>query len=131
MFHVEHHQSGRFAGRPLLSRWEPVRRRTEPQIERAERLFAERGGPTILGARFVGALRAIAPLVAGIERMRFRTFLVWNVVASIAWATLTVSLGYFVGERIASVVDRAGWVISAVVLVVVGGWWVLRRRRRR
>ncbi len=120
---------GRFAGRPLLCRWEPIRRRVAPKIEHAERQFAERGGALIFFARFVGALRAIAPLVAGIERMPFRRFLAWNVAASVCWATLTVTLGYAFGDEIASFVDRGGWVVSIVALAVIAGWWLWRRRR--
>lgn len=120
---------GRFAGRPLLCRWEPVRRRMGPKIERAGKLFERRGGPTVFFARFVGALRAIAPLVAGIERMRFPTFLAWNAAASVVWATTTVSLGWFLGDRIAAVVDRGGWGVSAIVLVAAAVWWWRRHRR--
>lgn len=122
---------GRFAGRPLLCRWEPVRRRMAPKIERAEAQFAERGGAVVFFARFVGALRAIAPLVAGIERMPFGRFFAWNVAASIVWASLTVSLGYAFGDDIASFVDRGGWIVSVLVLAALGGWWLWRRRRRR
>ena len=122
---------GRVAGRPLLCRWEPVRRRMEPKIDRAEAQFAERGGIVVFLGRFVGALRAMVPLVAGIERMPFRRFLLWNIAASTVWASLTVSLGWFFGEDIAAFVDRGGWVVSVVVLAAVAAWWWRRRRRRR
>lgn len=122
---------GRFAGRPLLCRWEPIRRRMSPKIERAEAQFARRGGALVFLARFVGALRAVAPLVAGIEHMPFRRFLAWNVAASIVWASLTVSLGYVFGDEIASFVDRGGWVLSVVIVLGMGAWWLRRRRRGR
>lgn len=120
---------GRFAGRPLLCRWEPVRRRISPKIERAEDQFARRGGALVFLARFVGALRALAPLVAGIEHMPFRRFLAWNVAASIVWASLTVTLGYAFGDEIGSFVDRGGWVLSIVLVLGFVGWWLWRRRR--
>ncbi len=120
---------GRVAGRPLLCRWEPIRRRMEPKIDRAEERFRRRGGGAVFAGRFVGALRAVVPLVAGIERMPFRRFLAWNLAASIVWASVTVSLGWHFGEDIASFVDRGGWVISLVVLTAVAGWWLWRRRR--
>ena len=122
---------GRVAGRPLLCRWEPVRRRMEPKIDRAQDQFAQRGGGVVFLGRFVGALRAVVPLVAGIERMPFRRFLAWNIAASIVWASITVSLGWFFGEDIASFVDRGGWVVSIVVVAALIGWWLWRRRHRR
>jgi len=118
---------GRFAGRPLLCRWDWVRRHTEPSMRRAERVIERWGGQAIFAARFVGMLRAIAPVVAGIERMRFRRFLAWNAGASVVWAALTVSLGYAFGSRIASAIDRAGWVVTLGIAVAVVGFFLARK----
>jgi membrane-associated protein len=120
---------GRYAGRPLLCRWDWIRRHAEPGMARAERFVERRSGQAIFAARFVGAVRAIAPLVAGIERMEFRRFLVWNAAASLAWATLTITLGYLVGEHVASALDRAGWLVSVVAVVALGIVGVRRWRR--
>ena len=121
---------GRRWGRPLLCRYAFVRERMAPKIERAEGWFDDRGGWAVLLGRFVGALRAVVPLAAGIGRMPYRRFLPWNVAASLSWATLTVTLGYVLGERIASLVDRAGWMISLAVAVIAGVWLLVRRSRR-
>lgn len=121
---------GRRWGRPLLCRYPAVRERMEPKLARAESWFDDRGGWAVFFGRFVGALRAVVPLTAGIGRMPYRRFLPWNIAASLAWGGVTVTLGYFVGERIASLVDRAGWAISGVVVVAVLAWFLVRRARR-
>lgn len=122
---------GRRWGRPLLCRYAFVGDRMAPRIDRAEGWFEARGGAAVFFGRFVGALRAVVPLAAGIGRMPYRRFLPWNVAASLVWGGLTVTLGYVVGDQIASVVDRAGWVISGVVLAGALAWFVLSRARRR
>ncbi|MGH9039243.1 MAG: DedA family protein [Acidimicrobiia bacterium] len=66
---------GRTLGRWLIMRWKPVRDRVTPRMKRAESLVERRGGQAIFVARFIGPLRAVAPAVAGIERMPYRTFL--------------------------------------------------------
>jgi membrane protein DedA with SNARE-associated domain len=79
-------------------------------------------------ARWVGALRAVVPFVAGLGRLRVATFVGWNVAASLAWASVVVLLGWGFGERVASVVDRVGLGLSAVVvLALIGAWWWRRR----
>ena len=122
---------GRRWGRPLLCRYAFVRDRMAPKIDRAEEWFQDRGGAAVFLGRFVGALRAVVPLAAGIGQMPYRRFLPWNVAASLAWGSLTVTLGYVLGEHIASFVDRAGWVITAVVLAGALVWFLVSRARRR
>ena len=120
---------GRRFGRPLIGRFRVVRRRIGPVVDDAERHFAEHGGRSVFFARFVGALRAVVPFVAGIARLRLRTFLAWNAAASVLWAGLVISLGALLGEQVAGRVDQVSTVVSVVVLVGLGVWWWRRRHR--
>jgi membrane-associated protein len=122
---------GRRWGLAIVRRWEPVRRRLEPRVERAERYFATRGGAAVFVGRFVGVVRGVVPVVAGTARMPYRRFLPWNVAASIVWTTGVMTAGYLLGRHVESAVARASLVVTALVLVVVGGWWLIARRRRR
>jgi membrane-associated protein len=122
---------GRRWGRPLVDRFELTRRRLGPVIEEAERHFQAHGGLSVFGARWVGALRAVVPFVAGVARLRLRTFLLWNGLASVLWASAVVGLGAALGRPVASVVDRLGAWLSLVVVTVLLLLWFRRRHRRR
>jgi membrane-associated protein len=123
---------GRRYGLRLIRRWEPVRRRLEPSVERARGHFADRGGRAVFFGRFVGALRAVVPFVAGMSAMPLRRFLAWNVAASVVWTSIVVSLGFFVGRHVHDDVDRVSLLFSAVVIGgLVVSWFVRRRRARR
>lgn len=102
-----------------------------PGVERAQSHFDRRGGVTVAIARFVGALRAVVPLVAGAAAMRPRSFLGWAVPAAIVWSAAVASAGYVWGDAIADVIDRAGLAVSAVVVVVIVVLAVRGHRRRR
>ena len=121
---------GRRFGRPLVHRFALARRRFEPVIDEAERHFATHGGRSVFFGRFVGALRAVVPFVAGIARLPLRTFLAWNVAASVLWAGVVVTLGAVLGRSVADRVDQVGTVVSVVVVLALGAWWWRRRRRR-
>ncbi len=121
---------GRKFGLRLIERWDFTRRHLLPKAERAQVYFARRGGVAVFFGRFIGALRAVVPLVAGTARMPFRRFLPWNIAASVCWAGIVVSLGYFAGESIADLIDRLGLWISVVVVALVAAWFGLRRWRR-
>ncbi|MFI7408791.1 DedA family protein [Streptomyces sp. NPDC049627] len=61
--------------------------------------FMERYGPkAIVLARFVPIVRTFAPIVAGAGRMKYRTFLTYNVVGGIAWGTGVTLAGYWLGQ---------------------------------
>ena len=121
---------GRRWGMSLIRRWEPLRRRLEPRVERSREYFARRGGAAVFLGRFVGAVRGVVPAVAGMSAMPYRRFLPWNVLASIVWTIAVVSAGYVLGRNVEKVVSKASLVIALVVGAGVVTWWLLRRRSR-
>jgi membrane-associated protein len=122
---------GRRFGIHLLERWDLTRRRVLPAVQRAEGYFARHGGRAVFAGRWVGALRAMVPVVAGTARMPFPRFLVWNVAASLTWAGTVVTLGYYAGGRVADAVDRVGGWVSVTVIALLVAFWVIGHRRRR
>lgn len=118
-------------GTALLTRWEPIRRHTEKPLERAETHFDKYGGQTVFAGRFVGALRAVVPLVAGTSGMTYRSFVPWNAAASITWVTAMIVLGAAFGEAVAAAVDRFGVALTGLVVLVIVTFYVRYRIRRR
>ena len=71
----------------------------KPQhLRRTEDYFTRHGALTILLTRFLPLLRTFAPFVAGVGRMRYLTFQVYNVAGAIAWSTLFIWGGYLFGN---------------------------------
>jgi membrane protein DedA with SNARE-associated domain len=121
---------GRRWGTSFANRWSWTRRFIAPQLESAQEVLGRRGGVVIFAARWVGALRALVPLVAGAAEVPYRTVLVWDIPAAIGWATAAVCLGWFLGDPVAGVVDDAGKWISIAVVGALVVWFVWRRRAR-
>ena len=120
-------------GRPLLDRYQRffhIRQRT---ITRGERLFQRYGPATIFFARFLFGLRIIAGPLAGVLRMPWRKFAIFNFLGASVWVTVIAFIGYFFGsqwELVVAIVKRANIALIGVfVLAVVLFWW--RRRARR
>jgi membrane-associated protein len=107
----------------------------EGRWQRSEQLVIDRGPLAVFCGRWVGILRAVVPLVAGMSRMPVGRFLVWNVAGAGTWATAVVLVGYFAGnsfERAESWIGSAAGAllaIAVVVLAVVAGHRVYERRR--
>jgi membrane protein DedA with SNARE-associated domain len=112
-----------------------VLRRRQERIDAARATLARRGGPAVLGGRFVAFLRALTPFLAGTSRMRYRRFLAYNAAGGLAWGLGSVLLGYLAGNSYTAVEHTFGraTALVAAALVVAGlvVWSVRRHRRRR
>src|SRR5579863_8691068 len=69
---------GYYGGRPLLVRYQSIFRIRPATLERGEKLFDRYGAATIFFARFVFGMRIIAGPMAGVLRMQWRKFLIFN-----------------------------------------------------
>lgn len=101
-------------------------------LRRTQRFYEKYGAKTIVLARFVPIVRTFAPTVAGVGRMRYRTFLTYNVLGGIGWVVSITLSGYFLGRAIPDIDRYLHWVIGVViiasVLPLLREWWLARRR---
>jgi membrane-associated protein len=63
-----------------------------------QKFYEKHGGKTIIIARFMPAVRAFAPVIAGVGRMGYRRFATFNVIGGLAWVFSMSFLGYFASE---------------------------------
>ncbi len=88
-------------------------------IEKAQAYFDKHGSKTIILARFVPVVRTFAPIVAGVGKMQYRTFVAFNVVGAFIWAVGVTTLGYLLGDRIGpEKIDKYLLPIIAVIIVL-------------
>ena len=88
---------GRHTGPRIFSR--PDSRLFKQEYLRKTRAFYEKhGGKTIIYAQFVPIIRTFAPFVAGVARMPYARFAMFNVIGSIGWVSSMTLLGYWVGD---------------------------------
>ncbi len=102
-------------------------------LERGQKFFAKYGGASIVIGHFLGPLRPIAPVVAGLSGMGGRRFLMWNVAGGAAYAIAMVSVGYFFGAAFnifGPTTTRVGLFAAAVLAILGLLWFVISRLRR-
>jgi len=70
----------------------------QANVEKAQAFFDKHGAKTIVLARFVPIVRTFTPVVAGVSNMKYRTFVIYNIVGGALWAVGVTLLGYFLGQ---------------------------------
>lgn len=118
---------GNSGGRPLLARYQSIFRIQKSTIERGEKLFARYGPATVFFARFVFGMRIIAGPLAGVLRMPWKRFAVFNFLGAVVWVSVISSAGYFFGrhwDKLERGMKRFDIVVAIIVLVIAAFlWW--------
>ena len=121
---------GRKGGRRLLELPGPLENHRQRVLERGEEIFRRHGAKTVFFGRWFSGLRIASAWLAGVNRMPWGTFLVYNALGGIAWAVSVGMLSYWAGhsaDDVLKVVGVGGLGIALVVLCAFGVW---RWRRR-
>ncbi|MZF91043.1 VTT domain-containing protein [Streptomyces sp. SID5643] len=88
---------GKFLGPKLFNRPNSKLFKQE-NLDKAHEFMEKYGPKAIVLARFVPIVRTFAPIVAGAGRMKYRTFLTYNIIGGIAWGTGVTLAGYWLGQ---------------------------------
>jgi membrane-associated protein len=88
----------------------------EENIEKTKNFFVKHGGKTIILARFIPIIRTFAPFVAGIGKMKYIRFFLFNVIGAIVWTISMLTLGYYFGT-IPFVKNNLSLVIIAIIII--------------
>jgi len=90
----------------------------QEHIKKTENFFAKHGAKAIVLARFMPIIRTVAPFVAGIGSMNYRTFLIYNITGAFCWVGFFLFGGYFFGN-IPFVQDNLAHIIYAIVIISI------------
>ena len=114
--------AGRFGGRPFALRFGKYLFLKEHHLDAAEQFFIKHGDKTVFFGRFIAVLRAWAAFLAGVNRMHWPKFLLYNAAGGICWATIMGLFAYFAGKIVGNnftVIERFGQGLGFVALGIV------------
>jgi membrane protein DedA with SNARE-associated domain len=119
---------GRQVGRRVLGAPGPFRRRRQAVLETGEPFFARHGPRAVFFGRWIVGLRTWASWLAGANRMRWRSFALWNAAGGVGWATTVGLLAYALGHAARTAVAVFG-IAGAAAVVFAFAALLLRRSR--
>lgn len=104
---------GRKVG-PTLFRRPDSRLFKQENVQKAHEFFEKHGPKSLVLARFVPIVRTFTPIIAGVSRMNYRTFVIFNVIGGILWGVGVTLLGAALGQ-----VDFVHQNIEAILIGIV------------
>jgi membrane protein DedA with SNARE-associated domain len=125
---------GRRLGREVLTAPGPFRNRRMLLLTVGDRFFERHGGKAVFLGRWVALVRIAAAWLAGINKMKFIHFFLWNAAGGISWAVTFGLVGYFGGKAAAHILTQVGIygaIGLGVIIVAVLVYMRLRERHQR
>jgi membrane protein DedA with SNARE-associated domain len=125
---------GYFLGRPVIVRFGRYVGITSEKLEAADQKFARYRGTLTLFGKFIAGIRVLVPYLAGINRMPFAVFSVYNAVSALVWAGFFIIVGRYVEvawSHYHKVIHQYLLTIIVVAIVVVGIVMVVKVRSRQ
>lgn len=125
------YQIGKAMGQKLFNK-EKVRFFNKKQLIRAHNFYEKHGGKTIFLARFIPVIRTFAPFVAGMGKMRYLRFVIFNIAGAVSWVSLFVAAGYFF-DHIPFVKDNFAYVIffNLTITAIPVTWAFIREKCKK
>src|SRR5436305_749750 len=123
---------GRWGGYRLLRRYGHKVRLDEAKLKVGRLVFARHGGKVVFFGRFVSILRTYAAFLAGVNKMHYRRFLLFNASGGIVWSAIFAFGFYYLGSALSHVRGPVDYALGAAAVVVVIGFvlWVRRNAKR-
>jgi membrane-associated protein len=124
---------GHHGGRPLLARYSSLLHIRPETIDKGEKLFERYGAATVLVARFIAGLRVVAGPLAGVMRMHWRKFALFNFLGAALWVTVISGAGFLFGKhfgRLLEVFKDVNLIVLGVLIVAGGIYWLRRRKSK-
>ncbi|MDP3784829.1 MAG: VTT domain-containing protein [bacterium] len=86
-------------------------------VERARIFYEKHGAKTIVLARFLPIVRTFAPILAGVGKMHYPTFLFYNFMGAVLWTIGLTSLGYYLGTAIPGIERYLIPIVLAIIAI--------------
>ncbi|MBX3163226.1 MAG: VTT domain-containing protein [Bacteroidetes bacterium] len=108
---------GRVAGTKLYARKDSLFFK-QKHVELTNTYYHKYGGNvTLILARFLPVVRTFAPVIAGVIKIDFGKFMLFNIIGALAWIVSLTSIGYFLVQVFPQITDYMGYIFIALIIL--------------
>ena len=105
----------------------------EEKYQKTKDMVSEHTGKALIVGRFSPFTRALAAFLAGIYKIKFTKFIFYSIIGGVSWSTLSVLLGYILGQGFEGAVKYFGRIVFAAIILIILifiSYRMLNRRRQ-
>ena len=121
--------------KPVIDRYGRWLTISWPEVQRAQRWFADHGMAFVLIGRLVPTVRSLVSVPAGLLRLRFRTFFIASLLGTATWTAVLAGAGYQLEENVSEVEQMVGPASNAILVVLAAAYlwrlWTHRHQGRQ
>ena len=100
-------------------------------LERTKKFYEKYGSWAVAMGRFVPVIRTFVPILAGVGRMKWNTFLRFNTLGAILWPSVVMFVGYFFGSQFPAIHQYVMPVIGFLFLItLIPIFWAMFKKRK-
>lgn len=104
----------------------------QENLQRTEAFFERYGKMTFIMQRFIPVIRAFAPLLAGVGKMRYRIFFIFDLAGTILWGGLVTMLGFYLGTAVPNIdTYLLPITLGIVILSLIPTFFAYRKQKPR
>ncbi len=99
-------------------------------LDAGKAFFSRHGGKSVIIGRFIGPIRPVVPMVAGLVHLSMRRFIPLNLAGALIWTTTIISTGAYVGkewQQAEHILSIVGIVLAIVAMAYIGKWFITER----
>jgi membrane-associated protein len=75
------------------------------------------GGKALILGRFLPIIRTFAPILAGVIKIDFKKFMLYNIIGAVAWIGSIASIAYFLGKQFSWIENYIGYIVIGLIVI--------------
>lgn len=107
---------GKKAGETLYKRNDSFFFRKK-HLEMTKAFYKKHGGKTLILGRFIPIIRTFAPIFAGVIKIEFKKFMLYNVIGAAAWIGAIGSVAFYLGKEYPQIENYLGYIFGALIVL--------------
>jgi membrane-associated protein len=107
---------GKTAGEKLYTRENSFLFRKQ-HLTTTQAFYDKHGGKTLILGRFLPIIRTFAPILAGVIKIDFKTFMIYNITGAFAWIGSIASIAYFLGKQFPAIENYIGYIVIGLIVI--------------
>ena len=86
-------------------------------VETTRKYYEKHGGKTLILGRFLPIIRTFAPILAGVIKIEFGKFMLYNVIGAVAWIGSIGTIAFYLGKEFPQVENYLGYIFISLIII--------------